>query len=345
MVNVLDTGPFAWNRAIRCGSKYGERSNVALGQARGAAGGAGGSSATGAAGSTSTGGAGSGATGGAGDSGERAPAAAATAAAAAAAAGSDAAGSTVTYSGWGVSSETFERSSENGAGVSGFASSSACGSPSPSPSRASRRQRGPSRWMTISSSLSQASPALGGRSFGSFFRSHSSHSPSCGSIDGSIVDGAGIGLADVTHEHRHRRLRVAERHLAEHHLVGHDPERVEVGPRPHLLRHRLLGRHVGGRADRGPGRGQELRGVPGLVERAADPEVGDLHPALAGDHHVLRLHVAMDDPAARCVLEARRASPSSTPPICASVRWPTSGRSDPRSMYSIEMYGVPSCSK
>ncbi len=152
-----------------------------------------GSSTTGAGGSATGGAHGlRSATGGAGASaGGAADAAAATAAAATAAAASDAAGSTVTYSGWGVSSETFERSSENGAGVSGFASSSACGSPSPSPSRASRRQRGPSRWITISSSLSQASPALGGRSFGSFFRSHSSHSPSCGSIDGLIVDGAG----------------------------------------------------------------------------------------------------------------------------------------------------------
>ena len=38
-------------------------------------------------------------------------------------------------------------------------------------------------------------------------------------------------------------------------------------------------------------------------------------------------------------------SPSSTPPICASVMRPTYGRSDPRSTYSIAMYGVPACSK
>ena len=37
--------------------------------------------------------------------------------------------------------------------------------------------------------------------------------------------------------------------------------------------------------------------------------------------------------------------PSRTPAICASESFPTWGRSDPRSMYSIEMYGVPSCSK
>ena len=37
--------------------------------------------------------------------------------------------------------------------------------------------------------------------------------------------------------------------------------------------------------------------------------------------------------------------PSSTPPICARFMRPTYGRSDPRSTYSIAMYGVPSCSK
>jgi hypothetical protein len=38
-------------------------------------------------------------------------------------------------------------------------------------------------------------------------------------------------------------------------------------------------------------------------------------------------------------------SPSRTPPIWASVMRPTYGRSEPRSMYSMAMYGVPSCSK
>ena len=44
-----------------------------------------------------------------------------------------------------------------------------------------------------------------------------------------------------------------------------------------------------------------------------------------------------------CASPASR--PSSTPPICASDMWPTNGRSEPRSTYSIAMYGVPSCSK
>ena len=37
--------------------------------------------------------------------------------------------------------------------------------------------------------------------------------------------------------------------------------------------------------------------------------------------------------------------PSSTPPICERFILPTYGRSEPRSTYSIAMYGVPSCSK
>ena len=47
-----------------------------------------------------------------------------------------------------------------------------------------------------------------------------------------------------------------------------------------------------------------------------------------------------------CSASASPASrPSSTPPIWAIVMCPTNGRSDPRSTYSIAMYGVPSCSK
>ena len=53
----------------------------------------------------------------------------------------------------------------------------------------------------------------------------------------------------------------------------------------------------------------------------------------------------------RCTMACCSASPSpasnpsSTPPICASVMRPTYGRNEPRSTYSIAMYGVPSCSK
>ena len=45
----------------------------------------------------------------------------------------------------------------------------------------------------------------------------------------------------------------------------------------------------------------------------------------------------------RCTISRRSAcasparAPSSTPIVCASVVWPTKGRSDPRSRYSIAM--------
>ena len=58
-------------------------------------------------------------------------------------------------------------------------------------------------------------------------------------------------------------------------LVGHAAEPVEVGPRADVLRHRLLGRHVGRRADQHPGRGLERPRVE-LRGRLGDPEVGDL---------------------------------------------------------------------
>ena len=85
-----------------------------------------------------------------------------------------------------------------------------------------------------------------------------------------------------------------------------------------------------------PGGGEEARGLSGLVERAADAEVGDLHAALAGDHHVLGLHVPVDDPAARGVLEPRQ-EPLEHAADLREGELADSGRSEPRSMYSIEM--------
>ena len=52
----------------------------------------------------------------------------------------------------------------------------------------------------------------------------------------------------------------------------------------------LLGAEVVDRAER-RARQRHLR----LGDRPGDPEVGDLHPAVAVDHDVARLHVAMDD--------------------------------------------------
>ncbi len=59
-------------------------------------------------------------------------------------------------------------------------------------------------------------------------------------------------------------------------------------------RHDLLRRHVGGRADHDPGAGH--RGAVGVRgQRARDAEVREEDVAI-GDEHVVRLHVAVDDP-------------------------------------------------
>lgn len=81
--------------------------------------------------------------------------------------------------------------------------------------------------------------------------------------------------------------------LAGQHLVQHDTARVHVdagvgGAR--LLD--LLRREVGDRAEHGAG------GVGDGVDRADQPEVGDLDPAVVPYQHVLGLHVAVHEPGA-----------------------------------------------
>ena len=74
-------------------------------------------------------------------------------------------------------------------------------------------------------------------------------------------------------------------------LVEHDPDRVEVGARVDRVALRLLGREVL--------RGAHDRAGLGHVGRAGarDPEVGDLGAPLVVDDHVVRLDVAVHDPA------------------------------------------------
>ena len=73
-------------------------------------------------------------------------------------------------------------------------------------------------------------------------------------------------------------------------LVEDSAEGVDVGGRSHRLPRGLLGREVAGRAEHGPRRGQ-LRSV----ERAGDPEVGDLQDSLCRDQQIPRLDVAVDE--------------------------------------------------
>ena len=96
-------------------------------------------------------------------------------------------------------------------------------------------------------------------------------------------------LAHVLHRHRHLVLAL-ERDLAGEHLVEDDAERVEVRLTGDGSAEGLLGGDVVGRAEHPAVRRQAL-----LVERARDPEVGDLGRALLVDQHVLGLDVAVDD--------------------------------------------------
>ena len=98
-------------------------------------------------------------------------------------------------------------------------------------------------------------------------------------------------LVDLLDRDRDRRLAV-ERDLAGQQLVEHDPGRVQVGAAVDRVALGLLGREVLDRADDRAGLGH-LRGLA----RAGDAEVGDLGLALAVDDHVLRLDVAVHDPA------------------------------------------------
>ena len=99
-------------------------------------------------------------------------------------------------------------------------------------------------------------------------------------------------LVDVLERDRDEVL-ARERHAAGEELVEDDAEGVDVAERVDLLAARLLGRDVLARADDGPRDRHALD-----VDRARDAEVGHLRLAVLVEQHVLRLHVAVDEPAA-----------------------------------------------
>ncbi len=125
-------------------------------------------------------------------------------------------------------------------------------------------------------------------------REHPVHPEGEGRRDLGGALGHGLRLLLDVGEQDRQRLAGAERHASRQQLVRDHARGVEVGPRPDLARHRLLGRHVGGSADRHAGRGPE-RARALLGQRLGDPEVGDLDPPVGGDHQVLGLEVAVDD--------------------------------------------------
>ena len=90
---------------------------------------------------------------------------------------------------------------------------------------------------------------------------------------------------------RDRRRRVAGPGPApREQLEQDDPEAVDVGRGRRQLAPRLLGAEVVDRPERRARQRQR-----GLGQRPGDPEVGDLHPALAGHEDVAGLDVAMDE--------------------------------------------------
>jgi hypothetical protein len=105
-------------------------------------------------------------------------------------------------------------------------------------------------------------------------------------------------VQDLVQEHP---LRAAERQLASQQLVQHHPQAVHVGPAVHLVRVAagLLRAHVR--------RGAQHLALDGHRDLAGvalgQAEVHHARPAVAADHDVRGLHVAVDDAALVRVLQ------------------------------------------
>ena len=106
-------------------------------------------------------------------------------------------------------------------------------------------------------------------------------------------------LVDVPHRHGHEIL-ARKRKLSRQELVQHDRERVDIRALLDRSPLRLLGRDVVGAAEHRSG---ECQAGPDLGGRARDAEVDHLRHPSAVEQHVLRLHVAMHEPATVSVLE------------------------------------------
>jgi len=78
-----------------------------------------------------------------------------------------------------------------------------------------------------------------------------------------------------------------------HRLIQHRCERIQVGPRRHLLAQGLLWRHIQQRARLRAGRAVEP--IVARLPHVGQAEIGQLEMAFLGDQDVLRLDVAMDD--------------------------------------------------
>ena len=83
-----------------------------------------------------------------------------------------------------------------------------------------------------------------------------------------------------------RQVAPFDRALPGEELVEHEPQRVDVAARRHLAAGELLRRHVSGRT-----------GTENFTCGAGETEVGNADPAVAVEHHVRGLQVAVDDAA------------------------------------------------
>ena len=116
--------------------------------------------------------------------------------------------------------------------------------------------------------------------------------PSAGGRSGT-APGDRLGLPDGVGDEQRPERQPHERRLAGKELVRHDPEGIDVGPVVRRVADvGLLGRHVGGRADEQPGRG-EVRARLGL-DRLGDAEVRE-EELVPAEEDVLGLHVTVHD--------------------------------------------------
>ena len=78
-------------------------------------------------------------------------------------------------------------------------------------------------------------------------------------------------------------------------FVKHNTSRIYVCPRIDLFPHDLFGRHVIGRANRGPCGGELLVAVFGSLRKPRDAKIHNFEKTVGIDHNVLRFDVSMHD--------------------------------------------------
>ena len=89
-------------------------------------------------------------------------------------------------------------------------------------------------------------------------------------------------------------------------LVDHQSEREEIAPAIQRLATQLLRRHVGGRPEARAVFGERRRAGRVRRERAREAEIQNLDLAVRPPHHILRLQIAMQDPAVVCQRQRAR---------------------------------------